>query len=177
MYGQPQAWHALMELLSDVIVDYLRAQVAAGAQVLQLFDSWVGILGPADYAQYVLPHVRGIFERIDGSGAAAIHFGTSSSALLEPMAEAGGDLIGIDHRQSLRVARERLGPAIGVQGNLDATRLLAGWEATEAGARQVLAENAGRPGHVFNLGHGVLPATDTGLLRRLVDFVHEETAA
>jgi uroporphyrinogen decarboxylase len=175
MYAEPAAWHGLMTVLSDVIADYLIAQVAAGAQVLQLFDSWVGILGPADYAEYVLPHVRGIFERV--TGAPTIHFGTSSAALLELMAAAGGDVLGIDHRQSLAVARERIGPGRGVQGNLDATRVLAGWDATEAGARQVLAENAGRPGHVFNLGHGVLPQTDTGLLRRLVEFVHEETAA
>jgi uroporphyrinogen decarboxylase len=105
-----------------------------------------------------------------------IHFGTSSAALLELMAEAGGDLLGIDHRQSLGEARRRLGPGRGVQGNLDATRVLAGWDATEAGARRVLAENAGQRGHVFNLGHGVLPETDTGLLRHLVDFVHEQTA-
>lgn len=176
MYAEPAAWHGLMEILSDVIAEYLNAQVAAGAQVLQVFDSWVGILGPADYSQYVLPHVRGIFDRVAGCGAPAIHFGTSSAALLELMAEAGGALIGIDHRQSLAVARERLGPGRGVQGNLDATRVLAGWGATEAGARRVLAENSGRAGHVFNLGHGVLPQTDTGLLRRLVEFVHEETA-
>ena len=176
MYGQPDAWHRLMEVLSDVIVDYLSAQVRAGAQVLQLFDSWVGSLGPRDYAEYVLPHVRGIFERVDVTGAPTIHFGTSSASLLELMAEAGGDLLGIDHRQSLTAARSRLGPDRGVQGNLDATRLLAGWPATEAGARDVLAENAGRPGHVFNLGHGVLPETDPGLLRELVAFVHSETA-
>ena len=175
MYAQPTAWHALLDLLSDVIVEYLNAQVRAGAQVLQLFDSWVGILGPADYREFVLPHVRGIFERV--TGAPTIHFGTSSAALLDLMAEAGGDLLGIDHRQSLGEARRRLGPARGVQGNLDATRVLAGWDATEAGARQVLDENGGRVGHIFNLGHGVLPETDTGLLRRLVDFVHEQTAS
>jgi uroporphyrinogen decarboxylase len=176
MYAEPAAWHDLMARLSDAISDYLRAQVRAGAQVLQLFDSWVGILGPADYREFVLPHVRSIFERL-GAIAPTIHFGTASAHLLKPMAAGGGDLLGIDHRQSLAVARDRLGPGRGVQGNLDATRLLAGWTATEVGARRVVAENAGRPGHIFNLGHGVLPETDTGLLRRLVDLVREETAA
>jgi uroporphyrinogen decarboxylase len=174
MYREPAAWHDLMERLSTMIVTYLRAQVEAGADVVQLFDSWVGGLGPADYATFVLPHVRRIFDGL--SGVPAIHFGTGTAALLELMAEAGGDVIGIDHRQSLAEAWRRLGDGRGVQGNLDSARLLAGWDATEAGARAVLAEAAGRTGHVFNLGHGVLPATDTGLLRRLVDFVHEQTA-
>jgi len=174
MYREPVAWHDLMERLSTMVVAYLQAQIEAGAEVVQLFDSWVGGLGPADYATFVLPHVRRIFDGL--SGVPAIHFGTGTSALLELMAEAGGDVIGIDHRQSLSEAWRRLGEGRGVQGNLDSARLLAGWEATEAGARAVLAEAAGRPGHVFNLGHGVLPATDTGLLRRLVDFVHEQTA-
>ena len=172
MYREPNAWHALMAKLSTMAIDYLNAQVGAGAQVVQLFDSWVGGLGPADYASYVQPHVRRIFENLT---APAIHFGTGSSALLELMAGAGGDLIGVDHRISLADAWRRIGSDRGIQGNLDAARLLAGWEATEAGARAVLDEAAGRPGHVFNLGHGVLPQTDTSLLRRLVELVHETT--
>ena len=174
MYREPAAWHDLMERLSTMVRAYLRAQVDAGAEVVQVFDSWVGGLGPADYATFVQPHVRRIFDGL--RGVPTIHFGTGTSALLELMVEAGGDVIGIDHRQALGAAWRRVGYDRGVQGNLDAARLLAGWEPTEAGARVVLAEAAGRAGHVFNLGHGVLPATDTGLLRRLVDFVHEQTA-
>jgi uroporphyrinogen decarboxylase len=173
MYREPAAWHDLMERLSTMVGAYLRAQVEAGADVVQVFDSWVGGLGPADYAMFVQPHVRRIFDGLQG--VPAIHFGTGTAALLELMAEAGGDVIGIDHRQSLGAAWRRVGDGRGVQGNLDAARLLAGWGPTEVGARAVLAEAAGRTGHVFNLGHGVLPATDTGLLRRLVDFVHEQT--
>jgi uroporphyrinogen decarboxylase len=174
MYREPAAWHRLMDRLGRMVRDYLLAQVEAGAEVVQLFDSWVGGLGPDDYVEYVQPHVRAIFDAL--GRVPSIHFGTGTSALLEHMAEAGGDVIGIDHRMSLAGAWQRLGPERGVQGNLDAARILAGWEATEAGARSVVAEAAGRRGHVFNLGHGVLPDSDTALLRRLVDFVHEETA-
>ncbi len=174
MYREPEAWHALMERLSTMIVAYLRAQIEAGAEVVQLFDSWVGGLGPTDYATFVQPHVRRIFDGLDG--VPAIHFGTGTAALLELMAEAGGDVIGIDHRVSLADAWRRVGYDRGIQGNLDAARILAGWDATEAGARAVLSEADGRAGHVFNLGHGVMPNSDTALLRRLVDFVHEETA-
>lgn len=173
MYREPVAWHQLMDRLARMVQVYLRAQVEAGAQVVQVFDSWIGGLGPADYAEYVQPHVRTIFDAL--RDVRTIHFGTGTSALLEHMAEAGGDVMGIDHRMSLADAWRRVGPGRGVQGNLDAARVLAGWEATEAGARTVLAEAAGRRGHVFNLGHGVLPESDTGLLRRLVEFVHEET--
>jgi uroporphyrinogen decarboxylase len=174
MYREPAAWHRLMDRLSTMVVPYLRAQVEAGAQVVQLFDSWVGGLGPADYVEYVQPHVRRIFEAL--GDVPTIHFGTGTAALLEDLAEAGGGVIGLDHRMSLADAWRRLGPERGVQGNLDAARLLAGWEATETGARAVLAEAAGRPGHIFNLGHGVLPATDPELLRRLVDLVHTESS-
>jgi uroporphyrinogen decarboxylase len=174
MYREPDAWHDLMERLSAMVAVYLRAQVEAGAEVVQLFDSWVGGLGPADYAAFVQPHVRRIFGALEG--VPTIHFGTGTAAILELMAEAGGGVIGIDHRVSLAAAWRRVGYDRGIQGNLDAARVLAGWEATEEGARAVLAEAGGRPGHVFNLGHGVLPESDTGLLRRLVDFVHEQTA-
>ncbi|CAN5787452.1 hypothetical protein BH24CHL6_BH24CHL6_08250 [soil metagenome] len=174
MYREPQAWHELMAKLSEVIVRYLRAQVGAGAQVVQLFDSWVGALSPSDYATYVQPHVKSIFSQL--SDVPSIHFGTQTAALLELMAEAGGDVLSIDARQSLDVAWETIGHERGVQGNLDAVRVLAGWEATEAGARDVLRRAAGRPGHIFNLGHGVLPESDPHILRRLVDFVHQESA-
>ena len=174
MYREPAAWHGLMARLSTMVVSYLRAQADAGADVVQLFDSWVGGLGPVDYAAFVQPHVRRIFDGVEG--VPTIHFGTGTASLLELMADAGGDVIGIDHRVPLAAAWGRVGYDRGIQGNLDAARVLAGWEATEAGARAVLDEAAGRPGHVFNLGHGVLPDSDTGLLRRLVDLVHEESA-
>jgi uroporphyrinogen decarboxylase len=172
MYAEPEAWHRLMERLADMAIAYLQAQVDAGAEVVQLFDSWVGGLGPADYGAYVQPHVRRIFDALT---IPTIHFATGASALLARMAEAGGDVIGVDHRVSLGDAWHRVGYDRGIQGNLDAGRLLAGWGPTEAGARAVLGEAGGRPGHVFNLGHGVLPQTDPDLLRRLVEFVHEET--
>jgi uroporphyrinogen decarboxylase len=175
MFREPAAWHDLMERLSTMVIAYLRAQVDAGADVVQLFDSWVGGLAPADYRSYVQPHVRRIFDAL--ADVPTIHFGTGTSALLEDLAAAGGDVIGVDHRVPLDAAWERVGFHRGIQGNLDAARLLAGWEPTRDGARGVLEAAAGRAGHVFNLGHGVLPATDTDLLRRLVDFVHEETAS
>ena len=174
MYREPAAWHELMTKLSEVIVRYLRAQAAAGAQVLQLFDSRVGALAPADYERYVQPHVAAIFAAF--ADVPTIHFGASSAGLLEHLATAGGDVISIDAHQSLDVAWARVGHDRGVQGNLDATRVLAGWQATEDGARDVLRRARGRPGHIFNLGHGVLPESDPDILRRLVDFVHEETA-
>lgn len=174
MYREPVAWHALMERLSTMVATYLRAQVEAGAEVVQVFDSWVGGLGPADYLEFVQPHMRSIFASLPD--VPSIHFGTGTSALLEHMATAGGDVIGVDQRVSLGDAWQRVGYDRGIQGNLDAARVLAGWDAVEAGARAVLEEAGGRSGHVFNLGHGVLPQTDTALLRRLVDFVHEESA-
>jgi uroporphyrinogen decarboxylase len=174
MFSQPEAWAALMGKLTEVIVRYLRGQVAAGAQVLQLFDSWVGALSPADYVRYVQPHVRRIFEAF--ADVPTIHFGAASAGVLEALAAAGGDLISIDAHQPLDVAWARVGFDRGVQGNLDATRVLAGWPVTEEGARDVLRRAAGRPGHIFNLGHGVLPNSDPGILRHLVEFVHEESA-
>jgi len=174
MYAQPEAWHRLMARLSEVIVRYLRAQVGAGAQVVQLFDSWVGALSPADYGRYVQPHVRRIFDEL--AGTPTIHFGTHTTALLELMAEAGGDVMSIDARQMLDDAWARLPAGRGVQGNLDATRVLAGWPAIEEGARDVLRRAGNRAGHIFNLGHGVLPESDPALLRQLVDFVHAESA-
>lgn len=174
MYREPAAWHDLMERLSSMVIAYLRAQAEAGADVVQVFDSWVGGLGPADYATFVQPHVKRIFDAF--VDVPTIHFGTGTSALLELMADAGGDVIGVDHRVSLGDAWRRIGFDRGIQGNLDAARVVAGWEATDAGARAVLAEAEGHVGHVFNLGHGVMPETDTGLLRRLVELVHQETA-
>jgi uroporphyrinogen decarboxylase len=175
MYSEPDAWAALMTKLSTVIIRYLREQISAGAQVVQLFDSWVGALAPSDYERYVQSHVARIFKAM--SDVPTIHFGANASGVLEQMAAAGGDVMSIDAHQSLDVAWRRVGHDRGVQGNLDATRVLAGWEATEDGARDVLRRAGGRPGHIFNLGHGVLPDSDPDILRRLVDFVHCETAA
>jgi uroporphyrinogen decarboxylase len=174
MFREPAAWHQLMDRLATMVASYLRAQVDAGADVVQVFDSWVGGLAPADYRAFVQPHVRRIFDAL--SDVPTIHFGTGTGGLLEDIAAAGGDVIGLDHRISLADGWRRVGADRGVQGNLDAARLLGGWDATRTGARAVLDEAAGRQGHIFNLGHGVLPQTDTDLLRRLVDFVHEETA-
>jgi uroporphyrinogen decarboxylase len=174
MYREPETWHELMRKLTEVVIRYLAAQVAAGAQVVQLFDSWVGALSPADYVTYVQPHVSRIFASV--SNVPTIHFGTQTAALLEDMVAAGGDVFGVDARQLLDVAWNRIGFERGIQGNLDGARLLAGWEATAAGARDVLRRAGGRPGHIFNLGHGVLPDTDPAMLARLVDLVHAESA-
>jgi uroporphyrinogen decarboxylase len=173
MYREPEAWHALMEKLSTVVIGYLNAQIRAGVHAVQLFDSWVGALAPQDYRRYVQRHVSRIFGEV--RGAPTIHFATGAAHLLEAMTEAGGDLVGVDHRQPLDAAWERIGFNRGIQGNLDATRVLAGWEATAEGAGDVLRRAANRPGHIFNLGHGVLPDSDPGILRRLVDFVHHES--
>jgi uroporphyrinogen decarboxylase len=173
MYGDPATWHALLEMLADVTADYLQAQVDAGAQAVQLFDSWAGSLSAADYKEYVAPHTRRILRSV--TGAATIHFGTGTEGLLEVMAEAGGDVIGVDSRQSLAAAWARV-PDRGIQGNLDGARLLAGWEATAAGTLAVLGEAGGRPGHIFNLGHGIPPEADPVTVRRLVELVHKAGA-
>ena len=174
MFREPDAWHALMAKLSTVVIGYLNAQIDAGVHVVQLFDSWVGALSPADYREYVKPHVSRIFAEV--RGAPTIHFGTGTASLLAEMADAGGNLVGVDHRQLLDVAWQRIGFDRGIQGNLDATRVLAGFEPMAGGARDILRRAANRPGHVFNLGHGVLPDSDPALLRELVDIVHAESA-
>lgn len=177
MFGQPDVWHALMEKLALVMTRYLRAQIDAGAQVVQLFDSWVGALGPQDYERYVLAHSRAIFEGLRETGVPTIHFGTGSAGLLELMARAGGDVISLDWRVPLDQGWTRIGQDRGVQGNLDPTRLLAPYDVVWEGARDVLRRAGGRPGHVFNLGHGVLPTTPPEHLARLVQDVHEATAS
>jgi uroporphyrinogen decarboxylase len=176
MLREPEVWAALMDRLTDGMIRYLQAQVLAGADVVQVFDSWVGSLAPADYERSVLPWMRRIFDALRPLGAPTIHFGTGNAALLELMASAGSDLLSVDWRVRLESAWERIGFDRGIQGNLDPVRPLAGWEVTRAGMRDVLASAGGRPGHVFNLGHGVLPETDPDVLRRLVDAVHTETA-
>ncbi len=175
MYARPAAWHDLLGRLAEVGRRYLAAQVRAGAQAVQVFDTWAGSLGPAEYEAFVLPHAERLLE--GAAGVPSIHYVGAGAPLLELVAGSGAGIVGIDSRLSLAASWRRIGPALGIQGNLDGARLLAGWEATEAGARHVLAEAAGRPGHIFNLGHGIVPGTDPGLLARLAAFVHEETAA
>ncbi|HEY0583707.1 MAG TPA: uroporphyrinogen decarboxylase, partial [Chloroflexota bacterium] len=176
MLREPNVWAALMDRLTDGMIRYLQAQVAAGADVIQVFDSWVGALTPADYERSVLPWMRRLFDALRPSGAPTIHFGTGNAALLELMASAGSDLMSVDWRVRLDDAWQRIGADQGIQGNLDPVRPLAGWDVAWAGAREVLAAANGRPGHVFNLGHGVMPETDPEILKRLVDAVHTETA-
>jgi uroporphyrinogen decarboxylase len=176
MMREPAVWSALMDRLTDGMIRYLRAQVAAGADVIQVFDSWIGSLSPSDYERSVLPWMRRIFAGLRESGAPTIYFGTGNVSLLELMASAGSDLMSVDWRVDLNVAWERIGSDKGIQGNLDPVRALAGWSAAEAGMREVIAQAGGRPGHIFNLGHGVLPETDPDVLKRLVDAVHAETA-
>ncbi len=174
MYGQPAVWHELMETLTEVTIRYLRAQVAAGVQALQLFDSWIGALGAAEYAEYVLPYVRRIFDGVAGS-VPTIHFGTSTAHLLEHMAGAGSDAMSVDWRLRLDQAWSRIGQHA-IQGNLDPTICLAPWPVVERETRRVLAEAGGRAGHIFNLGHGVLADTPSDTLRGIVDLVHARTA-
>jgi uroporphyrinogen decarboxylase len=175
MMSEPAAWDALMTKLSTVAGEYLLAQAKAGAQALQLFDSWCGELSPADYANYVLPHTRRTIEIAKGGDVPIILFGTGTGGLLELMATAGPDVIGVDWRVCLGTAFDRLGPEIAVQGNLDPIALLATWDATRERAQIVLDQADGRPGHIFNLGHGILPQTPVDQVRRLVDFVHQAT--
>ena len=172
MFADPATWDALMRALVDVVVPHLRAQVEAGASALQVFDPWVGALAPAAYRANVLPHMRRLFDGIADLAVPAIHFGVGTSELLELMREAGGDAIGVDHRIPLDRAWERLGPSTAIQGNLDPTVLLAPWDVAEREALDVLDRAGGRAGHVFNLGHGVLPDTPVENLQRLVDLVH-----
>jgi uroporphyrinogen decarboxylase len=173
MYGDPAAWHRLMERLCETVVDYLREQVAAGAQAVQLFDSWVGCLGPDDYREYVLPHMRTTFAALAGAGVPVIHFGTGTAALLEMMREAGGDVIGLDWHVDLAEAWGRVGYDVAVQGNLDPLTLFAPPEEIRRRVARVLERAGGRPGHIFNLGHGVLPETPLEHVATLIDAVHE----
>jgi uroporphyrinogen decarboxylase len=175
MFGDPGAWRALMERLVSVVASYLNAQIAAGAQAVQLFDSWVGCLAPADYRAYVLPHVRALIGALT-PGIPVIHFGTDTAGLLEAMRAAGGDVIGIDWRIDLDAAWTRVGHDVAVQGNLDPLALLAPIPEIRARAEAILGQAAGRPGHVFNLGHGIVPQTPVDHVRALVDAVHELSA-
>jgi uroporphyrinogen decarboxylase len=176
LYGDPAAWHRLAALLADTVADYLRAQVEAGAQALQVFDSWIGALDEADYREFVLPHVRSIFERTRDLGVPTIHFGTGTSHLLGVQREAGGDVIGLDWRLPLDEGWRRAGADVAVQGNLDPTLLFAPRERLLARVDDVLDRAGGRPGHVFNLGHGILPGTPVENVKAVVERVHERSA-
>jgi uroporphyrinogen decarboxylase len=173
MYAQPEVWHALMDKLTDTFAAYLRAKVAAGADVIQLFDSWVGTLSAEDYEEFVAPYSARVLAAVD---VPTIHFGTGTTHLLPAMREAGGDVIGLDWRLSIEGGWEIVGPDRGVQGNLDPALLLGPFERVAAAASRILDAVAGRRGHIFNLGHGVLPDTDPADLGRLVELVHARTS-
>src|SRR5438067_642148 len=172
MYTEPALWDALMARLSALVIDYLAAQVEAGAQVVQVFDSWVGCLSPMDYRRYVLPYMTRIFAELQRVAAPAIHFATGTAGILSLMREAGGDVIGLDWRVDLGDAWRVVGYDRAIQGNLDPALLLGPWPVIEDGARRVIEGAGGRPGHIFNLGHGVLPDTPVEHLQRLTEFVH-----
>ena len=171
MYGHPDAWHRLCEKLSSLVADYLVAQIEAGVDAVQVFDSWVGALGSADYREFALPHTRRIFEAV-GTRGPTIHFGTGTSAILEDLAEAGGDVIGVDWRIPIDEAWERIGSSRGVQGNLDPTLLLGPPARMLQQTDNVLARVGNRPGHIFNLGHGILPSTPVEHVQMLAQYVH-----
>jgi uroporphyrinogen decarboxylase len=175
MYTDKGAWNALMSLISRALVKYLKAQISAGAQAVQLFDSWVGCLSLDDYREYVLPHTRSILSNLP-AGTPAIHFGTGTAALLESMREAGGDVIGLDWRVRLDEAWQRIGHDVAIMGNLDPVTLFAGKDHIRAQAKKILEQAGGRPGHIFNLGHGILPETPVEDVIALVDTVHELSA-
>lgn len=175
MYGHPATWHALCERLAAITLEFLRVQIDAGARAVQLFDSWAGALSEADYRRYVLPHSQLILSSLAEANVPRIHFGVGSGELLPAMGEAGADVVGVDWRLPLNVASERIGPRYAVQGNLDPAVLFAGEAAITASVRRILAEGASAPGHVFNLGHGVLPDTDPGVLTAVVEQVHHQS--
>ena len=176
MHSDPAVFERLLAALTDVVVAHLRAQVDAGAHAVQLFDSWVGALDRDDYRRFVLPHSARVFEGIAGTDVPAIHSGVGTGHLLDLMRDAGGDALGVDHRVPLDDAWDVIGHDRAIQGNLDPATLLGPWDSVERKARDVLSRAAGRTGHVFNLGHGVLPDTPVEHLQRLVDLVHAETA-
>ena len=174
MYGDEDTWHALADKLADVAATYLRVQIDAGVSAVQLFDSWAGSLSAADYERYVLPHSRKALAA--AAGVPRIHFGVDTGELLGLMASAGADVVGVDWRVPLDQAAKRVGPAVALQGNLDPATVFAPWHAVEQRVRDVLRAGRHGHGHVFNLGHGVLPDSDPDVLARIVELVHHETA-
>jgi uroporphyrinogen decarboxylase len=172
MYHQPDAWHRLLDKLARVSTAVLRAQIAAGAQAVQLFDSWVGCLCPEDYRTYVLPHTRRVIEGLRGAGAPVIHFATDTATLLDAMREAGGDVIGVDWRIPLDAAWRRIGHDVGIQGNLDPVALFAPLPEIARRVDDILQQAENRSGHIFNLGHGILPETPVEHVQAVADMVH-----
>jgi uroporphyrinogen decarboxylase len=176
MYAEPEVWSALLDKLADTFAAYAVAQARAGADLVQLFDSWVGNLSPADYAEFVAPWSGRVLAALRDAGVPTIHFGTGTATLLADMAAVGGDVIGLDWRIPLDAGWAAVGEERGVQGNLDPATLFGPWERIETAVRDVLARAGGRPGHIFNLGHGVLPRTDPDVLGRVRELVHAETS-
>ncbi|MDT4907931.1 MAG: uroporphyrinogen decarboxylase [Pseudonocardiales bacterium] len=172
MHGQPVLWHALLNRLAVIAREFLRVQIDAGAGAVQLFDSWAGALSRADYERYVLPHSRAVLEPLADAGVPRIHFGVGTNEFLDLMHDAGADIVGVDWRIPLDEAVRRIGPGAVVQGNLDPALLLADWSVLEREVRRIVAEGRAAAGHVFNLGHGVLPDTDPAVVTRVVELVH-----
>jgi uroporphyrinogen decarboxylase len=175
MYGSPDAWHRLCELLSEMTADYLIAQIEAGVDAVQLFDSWVGALNADDYREFILPHTRAIFDRLAAYDVPTIHFGVGTGAILGELRGAGGDVIGADWRIPLDEAWARIGFDRAIQGNLDPTVLLAPIQRILAATDEVLDRAGGRPGHIFNLGHGILPMTPIEHVQAVARYVHQQT--
>jgi uroporphyrinogen decarboxylase len=174
MFGDPELWAALIDRLADLAIASLRSQIEHGARAIQLFDSWAGALSPDDYRRHVLPASAKVFAALDDLDVPRIHFGVNTGELLPLMHAVGADVVGVDWRTPLSTARARLGPDVALQGNLDPAICLAPWPVVADEVRAVLADNDGHPGHVFNLGHGVLPETDPTVLEKIVTLVHEE---
>lgn len=174
MHGEPALWHKLMERLADLAIVSLRSQIENGAVALQIFDSWAGTLSPPDYESFVLPHSQRVFEEVADLDVPRIHFGVGTGELLGLMASAGADVVGVDWRVPLDVARARVPENVALQGNLDPALAFAPWDVVAEATRDVLRRNAGNPAHIFNLGHGVMPDTDPTVLERVVDLVHTE---
>ena len=175
MYGEPDLFHSLLSRLASITLTFLQAQVVAGVSAVQLFDSWAGALSEADYRRHVLPHSAAVLGGLASAGIPRIHFGVGTGVLLKALAEAGADVVGVDWRTPLDQAAAQIGPDRSVQGNLDPAALFAPWSVIETEARRVLQEGRAARGHVFNLGHGVLPDTDPDVLTRLVDLIHESS--
>jgi uroporphyrinogen decarboxylase len=176
MYSDPASWDLLMSKLAEVVRRFLRAQIEAGAQAVQIFDSWVGALSPEDYEVRILPHMQHILRDVEQANVPVIHFGTGTSTLLPLMKKAGGTVIGVDYRMTLTDARRLLGDDVAYQGNLDPLLLLAPWPVLEARVRKIVEEGRALPGHVFNLGHGIVPETPPDAVTRVVELVHEAGA-
>ncbi len=177
MAAEPEAWDRLMQKLTQVIGEYLVAQVEAGAQALQVFDSWAGVLSPRDYEQKVLPYTQRVIQQAKTTGVPVVYFGTNLNGMLETLPQTGADVIGVDWRIEVDTAWERIGTNVAIQGNLDPVTLFAPWAQIQSHVDNILERAAGQPGHIFNLGHGILPQTPVDHVRRLVDYVHERSAA